>query len=662
VRRRWIASRDHAGNPLGVIDFRYAGTELDRGVSYAYDALGRLVHASHSTGSPESFEYDAIGNLAVDTVSGAFTYSASSPNVASSAGGVLLTHDAAGNRTGKGIWSYAYDSLGRLTEVRRAGTVVGVNHYDEGRSRIALEDPADGSTTYYFGGLFDVHDDRIVRYYHLAGRLVAVDSIPTPRRSRPTTSHAGLAFVLLAIPLLIAARSPRRTTALLTAVAVLVTSTVVPAQAAGHGLYYVHGNELGSPELVTDDAGVPVEHRQYASYGRIRATYDGSGKPIIDRVTDLGFNGHQDDPDAGLVYFGARFYDPALGLFLTPDPQAQYASPYLHGGGNPVYAADPDGEALFGFLIALLEPLLASAIASSFVSAVAAAASGGDVAGAAIEGLVAGGAGAAIGTALGVANLSYQVAAGGAQYVELGEALAATVEVARRSAFTTSVAHTASTTTKALGGGSDWATVASLGAALAGSYAYDGYVIKDSGASFSAGSSQRAVARDGIQYANTKIGHANVTEEASVGTGWGHQASSLVRGNIAQDGTGGFLGRLRAVLNNQEHFGRLPSSMAKITGAIDSAIDAGSSDLLGVSLDVAGGPLDVYTRAVGAATHYVQDHLTLGHMVPGTSLFSGPVGAPIRFVIHQVFGGEIAFRDAQIRATRSLLTRYGPAL
>jgi hypothetical protein len=347
---------------------------------------------------------------------------------------------------------------------------------------------------------------------------------------------------------------------------------------------------------------------------------------------------------------------------LTPDPQAQYASPYLFGGGNPIYASDPDGEALLGFVIALLEPLLASAMVSSFVSAIAAAASGGDVAGAMIDGFVAGGAGAAIGTTLGVANIGYQLAAGGAQYVELGEALAASVEVARRSAFTTSVAHTATTATKALGAGSDWATVASLGTALAGSYAYDGYIIKDSGTGISSGTSQRGVARDGIRQANTRLGHANVTEEASVGTGWGHQASALVRSNIAQDGPGGFLGRLRAVMNNQEHFGRLPSSMPKLTAGIDSAIETGSSGLLGLRLDVVGGPLDVYTRAVGASTHYIQDHLTLGHMIPGTSLFSGPVGAPIRFVIHQVFGGEIAFRNAQIRATRSLLQRYGPAL
>jgi hypothetical protein len=64
---------------------------------------------------------------------------------------------------------------------------------------------------------------------------------------------------------------------------------------------------------------------------------------------------------------------------------------------------------------------------------------------------------------------------------------------------------------------------------------------------------------------------------------------------------------------------------------------------------------------MGTASHLVQDHLTLGHMVPGTHLFAGAVGAPLRFVVHQVFGGEIALRRAQINATRYLLTRY-PAL
>jgi RHS repeat-associated protein len=661
LRGRWISARDRAGNPTSVIDFLHAGTGLDRGISYTYDALGRLAGSSPATGASERFAYDGLGNLVVDTNNGPFSYAASTPNVASSAGDVTLTHDAAGNRTGKGAWAYEYDSLGRLTEVSHAGTPLTRNHFDEGRTRIARENLANGSTTYYFGGLFETGSDRTVRYFHLAGRLVAVDSIPTPRRQKLRASHCIFVFLVVALPLL-AVSASRRATAGLVAVALFSTSTVPPAYARSHALYFVHSDEVGSPELLTDNQGAAVEHRHYRSYGRIRTVYGAGGTPVTDRLIDIGFNGHKDEPDAGLVYFGSRFYDPTLGLFLTPDPQAQYASPYLYGGGNPIYAADPDGEALFGFLVAILEPLLTSAIVSSFVSAIAAASSGGDVAGTMVDGFVAGGAGAAIGTALGVANIGYQLAAGGAQYVELGEAMAASIEVARRSAFTTSIAHTASTTTRALGAGSDWATVASLGTALAGSYAYDGYIARDSGAASSSGASQRAVTREGIRTVNTRVGHANVTQEASVGTGWGHQASTLVRSNVAQDGSGSFLNRLRTLMNNQEHFGRLPSSLPNITSAVDGAIDSGASDLLGLRLDVAGGPLDVYTRAVGAATHYVQDHLTLGHMVPGTSIFSGPAGAPIRFVIHQVFGGEIAFRDAQIRATRALLTRYGPAL
>ena len=108
-----------------------------------------------------------------------------------------------------------------------------------------------------------------------------------------------------------------------------------------------------------------------------------------------------------------------------------------------------------------------------------------------------------------------------------------------------------------------------------------------------------------------------------------------------------FVGKAKALATNQDHFGRLPST-------IDS--------LRAQAADAANGSFGEYVAAVGRATHYVQDHLTLGHMVPGTRLFAGPVGAPVRFVVHQVFGGEIAFRDAQIRATRSFLNGAGVPL
>ena len=42
--------------------------------------------------------------------------------------------------------------------------------------------------------------------------------------------------------------------------------------------------------------------------------------------------------------FGARYYDPQLGRWHTPDPADQFASPYAGMGNNPVMGVDPDGR------------------------------------------------------------------------------------------------------------------------------------------------------------------------------------------------------------------------------------------------------------------------------------------------------------------------------
>jgi len=48
--------------------------------------------------------------------------------------------------------------------------------------------------------------------------------------------------------------------------------------------------------------------------------------------------------------FHARFYDPQLGRWFTPDPAYQFDNPYLGIGNNPVKYIDPDGEWI-GFAI-----------------------------------------------------------------------------------------------------------------------------------------------------------------------------------------------------------------------------------------------------------------------------------------------------------------------
>ena len=64
----------------------------------------------------------------------------------------------------------------------------------------------------------------------------------------------------------------------------------------------------------------------------------------------LQFTGHAEDPDTGMVYTGARMYDPSLARFTGADPAPiEPANPrsftrYGYGNNNPYRNVDPDGE------------------------------------------------------------------------------------------------------------------------------------------------------------------------------------------------------------------------------------------------------------------------------------------------------------------------------
>jgi len=80
--------------------------------------------------------------------------------------------------------------------------------------------------------------------------------------------------------------------------------------------------------------------------------------------------GEQYDPDAGLYYLRARYYDPKSGRFLTHDPyQGRQHEPvtlhrYLYAGANPIRYADPSGESFTSVLETLSVIGLSMAIPS----------------------------------------------------------------------------------------------------------------------------------------------------------------------------------------------------------------------------------------------------------------------------------------------------------
>ena len=109
----------------------------------------------------------------------------------------------------------------------------------------------------------------------------------------------------------------------------------------GGTLYHLHGDHLGSTSLTT--AGSVVEaSRAYYAYGSERAA---SG----DLQTDRTFTGQKRD-STGLMYYNARYYDPALGTFISPDSMVPGAGQvinynrFLYARGNPLKYSDPTGN------------------------------------------------------------------------------------------------------------------------------------------------------------------------------------------------------------------------------------------------------------------------------------------------------------------------------
>ncbi|MEV4078286.1 RHS repeat-associated core domain-containing protein [Nonomuraea fuscirosea] len=93
--------------------------------------------------------------------------------------------------------------------------------------------------------------------------------------------------------------------------------------------------------LAIDDSTGQVSRERYLPFGQRRG---GDDLPFTDR----GFLGKTEDASTGLDYLSARYYDPAIGKFVSTDPlldvsKPQWTNPYSDAGNNPVGTSDPTG-------------------------------------------------------------------------------------------------------------------------------------------------------------------------------------------------------------------------------------------------------------------------------------------------------------------------------
>ena len=104
---------------------------------------------------------------------------------------------------------------------------------------------------------------------------------------------------------------------------------------------YLHSDATRTPVVATDATGAVVFRENYTPYGERRT------KAPAARAQSVFYGAHVEDP-SGLVYMGARYYDPGLGRFLGMDPDPvsgpQNFGRYTFANNSPYAYVDPDGR------------------------------------------------------------------------------------------------------------------------------------------------------------------------------------------------------------------------------------------------------------------------------------------------------------------------------
>ena len=89
--------------------------------------------------------------------------------------------------------------------------------------------------------------------------------------------------------------------------------------------------------------GTTVSAFDYDSFGNLEPT------TAVGVTSPYTFSGRESDPESGLYYYRARYYDPFAGRFISEDPigfTAKDLNLYRYVFNSPINALDPDGKQL----------------------------------------------------------------------------------------------------------------------------------------------------------------------------------------------------------------------------------------------------------------------------------------------------------------------------
>ena len=131
---------------------------------------------------------------------------------------------------------------------------------------------------------------------------------------------------------------------LFSAIFMLLALITATSAFAAERVTYIHFDALGSAIAGSDATGAAVWREDYQPYGD-RIVEDGSAG------NNLWYTGKANFNSFGLSYYGARWYDPAIGRFTGIDPvgykedNIHSFNRYAYANNNPYKFVDPDGRA-----------------------------------------------------------------------------------------------------------------------------------------------------------------------------------------------------------------------------------------------------------------------------------------------------------------------------
>ena len=320
----------------------------------SFNAVGQLMHLQENVGPirrSEDFTYDALGYLR------------------------QFERDQAGNQT---AWGYNYDADGNLLlseEMDAADFQYDFNAKGALKRRVALDGSIEDFSFNDAGHLIDTDDLAIT--YDARGRLTLITKTDGTtvemnydyRGARVSKKVRGSNGVLITETRYVDEIYEDRDN--ITTAYIFSLGRVVGYR-RGNGRRHIHTDHRGSVVLMTKPNGQIDTRNWFGPYG--------SSQLVTGQADSRQFIGTVYDHETGLYYMNHRYYSPAIGRFLTPDPlflaqpERKLALPeahnlYIYAKGDPVNYIDPTG---LGFWSAIGDAIKAIGTVVAGIVAVAA--------------------------------------------------------------------------------------------------------------------------------------------------------------------------------------------------------------------------------------------------------------------------------------------------